>query len=241
MTSNRFRLSTRPLYLQLRDALVERIARGDWKPGAAIPNEGDLARECTVSTGTMRKALDVMEAERLLTRTQGRGTFVNDQGSGELAIRFSNIRNSDGARIAGHTPAVKVSEGKATDLEAERLQLDPQDAVYRLRRVRYREDRPYMVDETSMPAAMFPGLTDGRKISPRITVLSQQYGILLGKSSERVSMGQATPAMAEMLGLRTGAPLLVLDRVVTSLDGRPVEWRVGHCHFVDECYMVELK
>jgi GntR family transcriptional regulator len=71
----------RPLYLQLRDALAERIAQGEWRPGSAIPNESDLAREFGVSAGTMRKALDLMEAERLLTRRQGRGTFVNDQCS----------------------------------------------------------------------------------------------------------------------------------------------------------------
>jgi GntR family transcriptional regulator len=35
------RFSTRPLYLQLRDALAERIAHGEWKPGTAIPNESD--------------------------------------------------------------------------------------------------------------------------------------------------------------------------------------------------------
>src|SRR4051812_41587123 len=56
MPTNHF--STRPLYLQLRDALAERVAGGEWRPGAAIPNEGDLAREFGVSAGTMRKALD---------------------------------------------------------------------------------------------------------------------------------------------------------------------------------------
>ena len=43
ISSSRF--SNRPLYLQLRDALAERIANGEWKPTAAIPNESDLARE----------------------------------------------------------------------------------------------------------------------------------------------------------------------------------------------------
>ena len=89
MSSGRF--SNRPLYLQLRDALAERIAGGQWKPGSAIPNESDLAREFGVSTGTMRKALDLMETERLLTRRQGRGTFVNDHASDELSARFSNL------------------------------------------------------------------------------------------------------------------------------------------------------
>ena len=64
--------SNRPLYLQLSDALAERIAKGEWKPHAAIPNEGDLAREFGVSPGTMRKALDLLEGQRLVSRRQGR-------------------------------------------------------------------------------------------------------------------------------------------------------------------------
>jgi GntR family transcriptional regulator len=70
------RLFTQPLYLQLRDALATRMVRGEWKVGTAIPSEGDLARECGVSKGTMRKALDLLEGEGLLIRRQGRGTFV---------------------------------------------------------------------------------------------------------------------------------------------------------------------
>ena len=65
------RFSNRPLYLQLRDTLAQRIANGEWKPAAAIPNESDLAREFGVSAGTMRKALDLMEAEFGLQRTLG--------------------------------------------------------------------------------------------------------------------------------------------------------------------------
>ena len=37
------RLFTRPLYVQVRDAIANRIAAGEWKPGAVMPNEGDLA------------------------------------------------------------------------------------------------------------------------------------------------------------------------------------------------------
>ena len=73
--------SKRALYLQVRDALVQRISSGAWKPGSAIPNESDLAGEMGVSAGTVRRALQTMEADRLITRRQGRGTFVKDQTS----------------------------------------------------------------------------------------------------------------------------------------------------------------
>src|SRR5438132_5177702 len=105
------RFANKPLYRQLRDALAERIANGEWKPTAAIPNESDLAREFGVSAGTMRKALDLMETERLLTRRQGRGTFVNDQSSDELVARFSNIRGPDGKRVCGLVKSAEIAEG----------------------------------------------------------------------------------------------------------------------------------
>jgi DNA-binding GntR family transcriptional regulator len=68
-----------PLFQQVRDALLERIKAGEWKPGLPLPNEGELAREYRVSSGTIRKSLDILEAQRVITRKQGRGTFVCDQ------------------------------------------------------------------------------------------------------------------------------------------------------------------
>ena len=99
--------STRPLYLQLRDALAERIATGQWKPSKIIPNENDLAREFGVSVGTMRKALDLLEDEHLITRRQGRGTFVNDPAADGLVNRFSKICGTDGKPLVGRAETIQ--------------------------------------------------------------------------------------------------------------------------------------
>jgi len=237
MTPSRF--STRPLYMQVRDALAARIATGEWKPTAAIPNEGDLAREFGVSSGTMRKALDLLETERLLTRRQGRGTFVNDQASDELAVRYSNIRAPDGERIGGDVTVGEISEGQANQAECVRLRLRPHEQVWRIQRVRVFKGEPYMVEEVSMPAVLFPGLSAQKDFS-RLVVLAQQYGILLGKGEERLSIGAVSPAVAATLRVAPGSPVLVLDRLVYALDGRPVEWRLGSGHFADKYYLAEL-
>src|SRR5262245_24638229 len=102
-------LSKRPLYLLVRDSLAGRIAAREWKPNCAIPSESDLAREFGVSAGTMRKALEFMETERLLRRRQGRGTFVNDQASDEILVRYSNIRTADGKRIDDEAKILAIS------------------------------------------------------------------------------------------------------------------------------------
>ena len=244
MLSNRMigpgRFSTRPLYLQVRDALASRIAMAEWKPNAAIPNEGDLAREFGVSSGTMRKALDLMEGERLLTRRQGRGTFVNDQSSDELAERYSNIRTADGERITGEVNVVSMIQGSANAAECGRLRLRPDDKVWRIRGVRLHKGDPFMVEDVVLPAALFPDLDEQKELPGRIVVLAQQYGILLGKGDERVAIGAASPEVAEMLAVNAGVPILLLDRLVHDLSGRAVEWRLGMGHFADKYYLAEI-
>jgi GntR family transcriptional regulator len=240
-TTPRLRLVGRPLYLQVRDAVAERIARGEWKPGDAIPNEGDLAREFGVSAGTMRKALEVLEGARLVTRRQGRGTFVNTQARAELAARYSNIRGPDGQPIVDEVRTLDIGEGPATKAERSRLGLRLQDHVYRIRRVRVHDGRPFMVELAAIPAALLPdGPGKDDDIPGRIAELAQRLGLLPGKAEERVAMGEAGPETAEALGIEVGAPILVLDRVVLALDGRALEWRVGHCHLGDLHYTAQM-
>jgi GntR family transcriptional regulator len=235
-------LSARPLYLQLRDALAERVASGQWKPGAAIANENDLAREFGVSAGTMRKALDVMEVERLVTRRQGRGTFVNDQTADGLANRFCNIRSTDGRRIAGQFSAGEIVEDDANDAEIERLHLGKHDRVYRMRRIRLDKDRPFMVEDVSVPAALFPRYREIDGGVTHMVALAKQHGLLLGKAEERVSMGVAVPALAVLLGVAVDTPVLVLDRVTHTLDANAAEWRIGYCYLGNEyTYLSEMK
>src|SRR5262245_2584916 len=95
------RPSRRALYLQVRDALAERIATGEWRSGSVIPNESDLAHEIGVSSGTVRKALELLDAQKLITRRQGRGTIVNDPASDDLACRFGRLRTAEGESLGG--------------------------------------------------------------------------------------------------------------------------------------------
>lgn len=239
ITASRF--SNRPLYLQVRDALAERIAAGEWKPSTAIPNEGDLARQFGVSPGTTRKALDLLEAQHLLTRRQGRGTFVNDQASAELAVRYSCIRERDGRHVADEVQILEISECAVSESECMRLRLRMHEKIHRIRRLRLSGGKPYMLEQVAVPAAMFPGLSEQKAPSHRIVVLAQQFGVLLGRGDERITLGAASPETARHLRMEPAAAVLLLDRVVYTLDGRPAEWRVGQCQLAGRHYLVEFK
>ncbi|PRD42844.1 GntR family transcriptional regulator [Phyllobacterium phragmitis] len=223
------RFSNRPLYLQVRDAIAQRIATGEWKPHAAIPNETDLAREFGVSPGTMRKALDLAETERLVTRRQGRGTFVNDQSSEEYAARYSNIRSRDGKRVDGDVEVLGIYETTVSEADGMRLRLRARERVHHIQRLWSANGKPYMLEDVVLSAKLFPGLAGHDKASQRLAVLAQQFGVLLGRSDERITINSAAPDVASTLQVEAGTTIMWLDRVIYTLQGVPAEWRLGQC------------
>ena len=231
--------STRPLYLQVRDKLAERIAAGQWKPGKFIPNESDLAREFGVSLGTMRRALDFMQEEHLIARRPGRGTFVNDPASDGLLNRFSKICDADGKPLIGRVETTNLTEGRANKAECRRLQLTDQDAVWRMCKTRFYKEQAFMHEEVFLPAKLFPNMDD--RSTNRIVALAQQHGVLLGEAHERISMGEVSPQAAETLDIGKGSPIILLDRVVHTINGQPAEWRVGQCRLAPNYYLADMR
>jgi GntR family transcriptional regulator len=225
----RGKLSVEPLYLQVRNLLAQRIVGGVWPPGSALPNELDLARELGVSSGTVRKALDSLESDRRVDRRQGRGTFVVDQASGEVAARFSNIRDGEGRRVIGDMELLTQSKEEPTQLERQRLQLDAGDLVLRTARLRRHGSQPFMHEEVALAMGRFPGLSPPDAAGMKIAALAQRHRIHLARASEGVALAQATSQVAKRLGVAASTPLLRLDRTIWASSGHPVEWRVALC------------
>jgi len=236
------RPSRRALYLQVRDALAERIATGKWRSGSAVPNESDLAREIGVSSGTVRKALELLDAQKLITRRPGRGTFVNDQTSDELACRFIRLRAADGKSLSGEVASQAISEGTPDELECARLRLRADDGVYRIRRVRHHNGRNFMVADVTLPSALYPRLAGKSEIPSRVGALAPWNGMLLGGAQERVSICGAPADVSDLLGVAAGAPVMLLDCVLYLLNSQtPVAWRIGYVHLPDSYYLAERK
>jgi GntR family transcriptional regulator len=229
------------LYARISEALAKRIATGVWKPGAILPSEQELAQEFGVSHGTMRKALNRLEEDRLLVRKQGRGTFVIDHTSAENILRFINLRNSNGERIAGVGEMLAQTVRPVTAEEEERLQVGASELVACTKRLRKHQGRPLLVEERCLALSRFPGLGASAPGDYQIIVLAQKCGLHLGKAIERVNPSKATPELAKLLSIDVGAMLLKLDRVIYSGDGLPVERRIASCHLKDEFYFAEIQ
>src|SRR3974377_488432 len=104
---------TRALYVQVRDHLAQQISRGVLKPGTPLPSELELADQLGVSLGTLRKGLEALENERLITRRQGSGTYVRDHAA-DMRFTFDNLRTKTGSSIPFTLQFLGASSGPAS-------------------------------------------------------------------------------------------------------------------------------
>ena len=235
-------VGNRPLYAQVREQLLQRISTGTWRPGQLIPNEFELAREMGVSQGTARKALDSIAADGLLVRRQGRGTFVVEHTASDMLFRFFNLFDSDGNPIGPESKSARVTRGKATAIERKKLGLGDDRDVFRISRVRTRNERPFIVESLVLPASRFGALDKLDEIPNTLyDYFQKHFGITVTRGDERIQAVAAGRIEAKALGVDEGTPLLKLDRQMYDLDGNVIEWRVSFCHLENAYYGVSLR
>ncbi len=167
-------------------------------------------------------------AERVVTRHQGRGTFVATHNANRLMFHFFHIVGRDGGKEYPTTRTLAFRRGKATAEEARRLSIDAGDPVLRIRNLLSLAGKPVILDDIVVPHALFADLT-GKVFTARDNTIyhlyQTRYGINVLRSSERLSAVLADAGAAKLLKLKNGAPLLAINRTALSFRDRPVELR----------------
>lgn len=93
-----------PVYKQLTDALRAAIVSCQLQPGAALPEERELAATMKLSRGTVRRALEILAQEKLIVRHHGRRSVVADRKDLPvlpLAVVFERGESLDSSAYLG--------------------------------------------------------------------------------------------------------------------------------------------
>ncbi|MEP6702187.1 MAG: GntR family transcriptional regulator [Betaproteobacteria bacterium] len=236
--------SFQPLYLQIRELLTRSLDAGEWKPGDAIPSEFELADRYNVSQGTVRKALDVLAAENIVVRRQGKGTYVATHTEEISSVfRFLRIRRDDEMDEYPKSRFADLRRAKASAEIARALQLRPGEAVIVVRRVLEFEGQPVVLDEITLPAALFKGLTRARYEAydgSTYGFFETQFGVRMVRAEERIKAIAADATTGGFLQVPANSPLLAVERVAFTYGDRPVEWRRGLCSTKNHHYVNQL-
>ncbi len=237
-------LARAPLYARAEQELRARIAAGEWKPGEALPTEAALSGQLGISQGTLRRALGVLEAQRLIERRQGIGTYVTQATSERALFHFFRAEAVDGGRISPTSRLHRLERAPATAEEAAALVLPRRARVHRLARQRFVAGRAAIVEEIALPEALFPGfnLPIGVELTDELYVHYQRHhGITVMRVTEKLSAIGAPPAIAGLLDLAPGAPILHIARVAFDVMDRAVERRLSWIETGALRYAIELR
>ncbi|PVG84285.1 GntR family transcriptional regulator [Nocardioides gansuensis] len=211
----------RPKHAQLSDVLAE-LAVKELGPDAAIPSERELMSTYDVSRATVRKAIETLIAEGLLTRIHGKGTFVA-RPRVESHLHLASF--SEDMRRRGLTPSTRLL---AVDLDeppaevATSLRLGTAGRAWRVDRVRLADGQPMALEQGWYAEALLPDLDHHDLTGSLYSLFADVYGLVIDRASQTLWGESADATLARRLEAPLHTPLLVFRRVSTA-DGKPLE------------------
>ena len=216
-----------PIHAQITAQLGASIRNGTLQPGTRLPAERDLAEALGVSRMTVRQALGALERDGLVRRAVGRagGTFVQEpkveRHPASTAGLSAELRRQG---LAAGTEVVSAEVVPARPRTASALGLEPDEPVVVVVRVRLAAGKPLALERSSLPARLYPGIETLDLGGSLYELMGDAFGRRPKRVVERLETVAARAADARALGVRPGAPLLLVERVGYGDDGTPLEF-----------------
>ena len=212
--------SDEPLYKQLQGNLRNAVESQELMPEAMLPTERELSEKLAVSRVTVRKAVEGLVHEGLLTRKQGSGTYV----ASRIEKNFSQLSSfSEDMEARGRTPSSEwllKEKGTVTPDEALSLGLSPGTAVFRFHRKRMADGEPMALEYSTIPAA---ALDFSDKINSSLYATLEAYGNRPERALQRLCAIPFRGEIAKQLGVKEGCPGLFIERRAYLKSGQTVE------------------
>lgn len=219
-------LSPVPLYTQIKEILRDRILNGTYQAHDQMPSESELTRAFGVSRITVRQALGDLQKEGLIFKIHGKGTYVSKPKA------FQNLAKLQGFGEAmtsmGYETLSRVVSQKVVPADkgvALKLSVDEGELVSEIRRVRYLNRSPISLDVTYVPKSVGERLAKEDLAHRDIfLILENDYGYSLGQAELQIEAMLADDALARLLQVEEGAPILRIERLTFTTDNRPLDF-----------------
>lgn len=219
-----------PRYRTIEAVLRDQIFSGELHEGDQVPTEEKLARTYRVSRPTVRRALGVLQRERLVVRTAGRGTFVNRIAADLPAPRARVSLGSLSAPprrwkivLRRHGTAAARGEAQAA------LGVAHGEEIFYFIRSYHQGARAVGAAKIYLRPEAAALLSKKDLTSPQhAEILARRLGVRLVSMSGHVEALLADARTGAILGTRPGSPLLSLRRNAYTEAGKPVE----HVHML---------
>jgi GntR family transcriptional regulator len=194
-------------------------------------------RQFGVARVTVRRALQELAGEGLISRERGRGTHplqgragaarTAPNGSPKTTQLTGLLENLVSTSLNTTVRVLEVTEVAATAEVAQALHLPTGGAVQKAVRVRSTREGPLSHITTWVPAALAAHFGKRELARKPILLLLEEAGVRVGGARQTISARLADAQVAGHLGLAVGSALLAVRRLIHDDQGRPVQWLHG--------------
>ena len=215
-------------YTRVKQHLKDGLASGRWPAGALMPSEAELVAEFGVSRMTVSRALRELQAEGLVQRTQGVGTFAAPLHRVSSTLTIHDLHDEIVARGHRHEAVVHLQRQEAAPAAlAAQLGLAPGSPVFHTLIVHHEDGRPLQCEDRYVNPAAAPGY--GRADFTQVTPTQYLFQhTALWRAQYTVEAARPTAREAGLLGVAEDAPCLVLVRRTFSREAPITIARLVH-------------
>ncbi|WP_058486208.1 GntR family transcriptional regulator [Defluviitalea phaphyphila] len=204
--------SSTPLYRQLMEIIKEEIRNNVLKPNDRILTETELSEKYDVSRITVRKAIAELVEEGYLIKQQGVGTFVAEQKMERNMSKFMGFTHS--CEIIGKkSSSILLFAGlkEASNKDIKDLQLENDSNVLSIKRVRFCDDVPVMIEDARFSKKYSFLLTED--LTGSLYKILKKYEIFPCDAYKELDVCFPSEEEAELLNIDLNVPLLKLYSV----------------------------
>lgn len=224
------RRSPLPLYIQLKDILLQELDEGRYPPGSNFPPEMTLVDQYSLSRATVRQAIKDLEHEGYISRIQGKGTIVIREKS-SLKRGLSQLTSfTEDMKAHGYETTTKILNYEITPAPfhiAESMQIQENKPLIHINRLRVVNKIPVAINTSyvNLPEGICMSREDLERTVSLYTLFELKKIPLL-ESDKTIEAISANEEQATLLGVPMGNPLLKVEGVVYTLMHQPLEHHV---------------
>lgn len=199
-------------YARVKQHLMAGLSSGLWPPGAQMPSESALVAEFGVSRMTVNRALRELQAEGLVQRSQGRGTFAAPLHRVSSQLTLRDLHEEIEGRGHQHQAVVHVQrEEAAAAALAAQLGVAPGAPVFHTLITHFENGVALQCEDRYVNPACAPGYLQADFTQTTPTQWLFQH-TALWRAQYSIEAGRATAREARLLGIAADAACLIVVR-----------------------------
>jgi GntR family histidine utilization transcriptional repressor len=217
-----------PPYARVKQALKDGLAGGQWPAGALMPSEAELVAQFGVSRMTINRALRELQAEGLVERSQGVGTFAARLHRVSSTLTIRDLHEEISARGHVHHAVVHLQRSeKAPAALAAQLGLAAGARVFHTLIVHHENGVPLQCEDRYVNPACSPGYlaADFTRTTPTQVLFETTA---LWRAQYAIEAAPASADEARLLGIAAGDACLVVSRSTYTRDATITLARLVH-------------